>query len=533
MTDNPSSNQSIIKDSIAVYGSIVSANGDVVEDTTKLLEQGKDYSIDLQTNSETGKQVLVVKFLKTIDTAYLIRYRAYINSPLVNDVLTNDVSISATGQKEVQGTNTGTIKVVNNSGSSTAKNVNLVLTKVDQDDTTKILPGVKFDLFSYTNGQKGSLLRSAITDNDGQIKWGNLKSGDYVIVETATLTGYGIPSDLATGKKITIKYDNVDQNNNVNITEKNEKVKTSLKGTKVWHDNNNQEGFRPESITLNLLKEGQIIKSQLVTAASNWSFTFDNLVKYDENGDDIKYSVSEDSVPNYASSIDESDLSAIVVTNSRTVTFTTLTGSKTWDDANNQDGIRPDSIKINLFGNGQLITSKTVTATDNWRYTFTDLPKYQNAKAIDYTITEDAVAGYKPEINGLEITNTHALQKTSVAVSKVWDDANNQDGIRPESIKVQLYADGKINGDAVVLNAQNSWATTFNDLDEKSQGKTIVYTVKEVGDISGYTATIDDTNKANVIITNTHTPELVNISGTKTWHDKDNQDGIRPERITC
>ena len=504
VTDNPSSNQSIIKDSITVYGSIVSVNGDVVEDTTKLLEQGKDYSIDLQTNSETGKQVLVVKFLKTIDTAYLIRYRAYINSPLVNDVLTNDVSISATGQKEVQGTNTGTIKVVNN----------------------------KFELYSYTNGQKGALLRSATTDKDGQIKWGNLKSGDYVIVETTTLKGYDIPSDLATGKKITIKYDHADQDNNINITEQNEKTKTSLKGTKVWQDNDNQEGFRPQAITLNLLKEGKIIKSQSVTAASNWSFTFDNLVKFDENGYDIKYSVSEDNVPNYASVINADDLSGIVVTNSRTVTFTTLTGSKIWDDANNQDGIRPECIKINLFGNGQFITSKTVTATDNWRYSFAGLPKYQNAKAIDYTITEDAVTGYTPQINGLDVTNKHTPSKTSVAVSKVWDDANNQDGIRPESIKVQLYADGKISGDAVTLNASNSWATTFNDLAENSQGNPIVYTVKEVDLILGYQATIDDTNKANIVITNTHAPEMVDISGTKTWDDKDNQDGIRPERIT-
>ncbi|MFR5149640.1 MAG: Cna B-type domain-containing protein [Ruminococcus sp.] len=43
-------------------------------------------------------------------------------------------------------------------------------------------------------------------------------------------------------------------------------------------------------------------------------------------------------------------------------------------------------------------------------------------------------------------TNTYAPEETSVSVRKVWDDSSNQDGIRPASVTVQLYADGKANG---------------------------------------------------------------------------------------
>ena len=38
------------------------------------------------------------------------------------------------------------------------------------------------------------------------------------------------------------------------------------------------------------------------------------------------------------------------------------------------------------------------------------------------------------------------------SVTKVWDDNNNQDGIRPAEIKVQLYADGTPVGNETVLN---------------------------------------------------------------------------------
>lgn len=47
-----------------------------------------------------------------------------------------------------------------------------------------------------------------------------------------------------------------------------------------------------------------------------------------------------------------------------------ITGTKTWNDANNQDGKRPTSIKISLFANGNVVKSLDVTAATNWTYSF-------------------------------------------------------------------------------------------------------------------------------------------------------------------
>ncbi|MEK1367045.1 Cna B-type domain-containing protein, partial [Limosilactobacillus fermentum] len=69
---------------------------------------------------------------------------------------------------------------------------------------------------------------------------------------------------------------------------------------------------------------------------------------------------------------------------------TTVSGTKTWKDNNDQDGKRPDSIKVNLLANGKVVQSKTVKASDNWKYSFTNLPEFENGKKITYTVTEDA-----------------------------------------------------------------------------------------------------------------------------------------------
>lgn len=86
---------------------------------------------------------------------------------------------------------------------------------------------------------------------------------------------------------------------------------------------------------------------------------------------------------------------------------TSISGTKTWRDNNNQDGIRPSSITVNLLANGQQVASKKVSASDNWQYSFDNLAAYANGQKITYTVTEDAVAGYTSTVDGYNITNTH------------------------------------------------------------------------------------------------------------------------------
>ena len=86
-----------------------------------------------------------------------------------------------------------------------------------------------------------------------------------------------------------------------------------------------------------------------------------------------------------------------------------LEGKKIWNDANDQDGIRPDEVTVRLIANG-IDTGKTTKATKlgNWEYKFENLAKYDaNGDEIVYSVVEIGVPGYTAEINGTTITNTH------------------------------------------------------------------------------------------------------------------------------
>ena len=355
---------------------------------------------------------------------------------------------------------------------------------------------------------------------------------------TQTITG--LP-EKADGEYITYTWTevNVPEGYSLTGTSKNETVTTltnthtpeltSITGTKTWKDADNQDGKRPESITVNLFADGTKLKSQSVSADAdgNWSYSFTDLPKY-ANGQEITYTVTEDAVDGYTT---ESDGYNFI--NTHQPETTEITGTKTWNDANNQDGKRPESITVILLANGTEKTRQTVTADEagNWTYTFKDLPKYANGEEITYTVSEDTVADYTTTYDGSNITNSYTPGKTSATVTKIWNDAENQDGKRPESITVSLLADGKETGKTVTLSVENNWKQTISDLPEKADGKAIEYTWTEETLPEGYELTDNSKNGTVTTLTNTYAPETTSITVTKTWDDADNQDGKRPESI--
>ena len=361
-------------------------------------------------------------------------------------------------------------------------------------------------------------------------------SSDSQISGDTTITSYKIDS---------VKYyrasdlEEVTEDNLVpaaafdNTRQEEEKIETSV--CKEWDDADDQDGKRPQSILVQLYANGQKLGEPVVLNEGNgWSYGWSDLpVKQD--GQTVVYSLKEvGRIPGYESTVTGDVQTGFVITNSHTPELTKISGEKIWDDGDNQDGKRPESITVNLFANGEKIDSKAVKADaeGNWKYSFKNLPKYADGQLISYTVTEDAVPEYTAEISGTTIINKYQPGKTSISVIKAWEDGNNQDGKRPTDIKVQLYADGTPEGEEIALNAGNQWSYTWSGLDEMKSGQKISYTVKEAGKVTGYDTVISGEAKTGYVITNSHTPELTNISGEKIWDDADNQDGKRPESIT-
>ncbi|MCY7105861.1 Cna B-type domain-containing protein [Streptococcus oralis] len=307
------------------------------------------------------------------------------------------------------------------------------------------------------------------------------------------------------------------------ITNKYAPKEIDYKVTKVWNDANNQDGKRPESVTVQLYKkvgdadpvavEGKklTLTAKDKTDANTWVASFTKLPQF-EAGKEITYSIKEVDVPaGY-----EASVTGQVVTNNYTPKTVVLSGTKVWDDNNNQDGKRTDKVKVQIFkGEGEkaeFVQEIEVSEKTGWKFESKALPKYENGQEIKYTVKEVAVKEYKTTISDLKdgkytITNKHTPLKTAVKGKKIWDDANNKDGIRPDSITVALLANGKETGKTVTVTkatalSDNEWAFEFTELDRYKDGQEIKYTVKEVDVPKDYKAKEDGMN-----VTNTHTPE--------------------------
>jgi hypothetical protein len=129
-------------------------------------------------------------------------------------------------------------------------------------------------------------------------------------------------------------------------------------------------------------------------------------------------------------------------------------------------------------------------------------------------------------VDEIVFNNTRAV--TSVKVKKLWDDSDNQDGIRPKSIMVQLYANDLECGDIIELSEENKWAYTWENLPVRESGNNISYTVKEILNSNTYSASIEGNAQQGFVITNRHTPEETSIQITKRWKDSGDRDKIRP-----
>lgn len=179
---------------------------------------------------------------------------------------------------------------------------------------------------------------------------------------------------------------------------------------KKWNDNNNQDGLRPKSITVRVLKNNEIIDSKELTKEDNWEYTFKDFFKYEDGYEDdsnyeIKYTIDEVMVPGYKKTISGFD-----ITNTHNPKKMNIAGKINWDDIN--DGKRPKSVVVKLMKNGKLVDSKNVSEDNGWKYTFINLYKYDSGKEIQYTIEEDQVQGYNVVVSGFDITNVNISDTT-------------------------------------------------------------------------------------------------------------------------
>lgn len=384
------------------------------------------------------------------------------------------------------------------------------------------------------DGARPESVNIVLNGSDGKLYTGTLSAENgYTYVfqsvpkfhNSGTLISYTVAEEQVTGYTTEVAKDSSGYKFTLTNTKSIETVTKTV--SKVWEDSNNQDGLRPSSITVILTGDDGSRYLKSVSAAENWTTTFENLPKNQNHGQNIQYTVSEAFVSGYTDEVTQNG-NNYTITNTHMPATTELFVTKTWKDNGNNDGMRPDEITVTAHGSDGRSYAKKLNADNQWSVMFSNLPKYANGKTIDYTLTEEAVPGYTSSItrNGKSFTliNTHVDETKNITITKAWNDENNQDGLRPKSITAVVNgSDGSAR--FVQLFESQNWTTSLNNLPKYKNSTEVQYTVKENA-ISGYETEIKQTGDSYTI-TNTHAPAVVTVSVVKIWDDENNQDGIR------
>ena len=280
----------------------------------------------------------------------------------------------------------------------------------------------------------------------------------------------------------------------------------TISGTKTWVDNNNAYQTRPESIVVNLIAGNDIVAEQEVRpdAEGNWTYTFTNLPKYDDNKNEIIYQVSENELDNYTYQVSEKgyDIKNTIKQDSTVK----VEGTKIWIAP---AGTEFPEVTIKLLRDG--VEYKTTKVTANNTYSFTGLDKYDltDGHVYSYTVKEVVPTGYTSKQEGNNFVNTIAQDSTvKVEGTKTWIAPA---GTTFPEVTIKLLRDGK-EYKTTKVTANNTYSFTGLDKYDLTDGHVYSYTVKEVVP-TGYTSKQEGNNFVNTIAQDS----TVKVEGTKTW----------------
>lgn len=349
---------------------------------------------------------------------------------------------------------------------------------------------------------------------------------------------------------------------------------TQVSVKKLWTDGSNADGLRPQSLRLTLLANGVEMQTHDLTGTGNiWSYTFENLPRYDGDGKEISYTVEETVPDGYDSRLSGPETAESGVKNLSVELTNTLTTQvavrKVWGGVEES---RRGDIVAGLYRtvgslepvpvmDGTVQRTITLTAAGGWKGTFDDLPRFdENGSRYRYSVKELTVGGVPAEDTGFQIRVTEEPQAadagqpayrisnvlpTRIQGTKTWEDDGDAEGLRPEILELLLYrstssnashmdaedgavwvkvSDEDMNREGIRLvwdkGTGNVWAYTYENLPAADdEGSLYAYDVQERSQ-AGYVLTGSSVNAGGGRdFVNRISNDAFSFSGTKTWDD--------------
>ena len=326
------------------------------------------------------------------------------------------------------------------------------------------------------------------------------------------------------------------------VTYSHEIAKTSVTASVEWDDADDKDGIRPKSVSFQLKADGENVGDAItVNAGSNWTKTWEDLPEK-KAGKALTYTVEVSDIPTeedqYTVTTSGDAASGFVFKASHVSTSVEIPVSVTWDDAENQDGARIEAVEAELYANGEATGNKvTLNAENNWTAKFASVDVKKDGTRIKYEVKGTEADGYDVSVagdildeKGLVLTYKHIPAVVNVSARVSWNDANNQDGIRPTDTLVQLYADGTALGDKAVIESNKEWTKTWSNLPKYKAGKEIAYNVIAYA-VSGYTVKVTGNVLEGYKAEYTHNVQKMNVTVQNAWNDLDNVVDFRPAQL--
>ena len=382
----------------------------------------------------------------------------------------------------------------------------------------------------------------------------NVALAEYTICETDA-QGNNIEYDEKFTSKLQVLKNNlqitIDKETKTGLAEFKNKIigKTSIDVIKVWEDKVNTN-YRPTEIEVTLYANsvtatdlaGNYMTYTLTEADKlendpyTWKHTFENLPIYDNNGDKIQYTISENFISDYYQSVTDQNTKTITNTLLEKNDRVKLTITKKWNNKGNENesNFRPDSVMFIIINSAtqEEVRRVSLSAENNWKLVIDDLPKYDQSLNINtydvyevipetdefkYYDVSDAIVlenglkvrqttaiSLEEDSTDYEITNTFEIpdDKITIKVNKFWE--SDLDRI-PDSITVTIVStiDGNSSERDVTIQKSDcnvsegglKWEYVIRDLPKYDTvtGKEISYSIKEK-EIKGFDSTIIEEN---------------------------------------
>ena len=280
------STERILKDTIRLskvqmdqYGNDIAGTSTPVDLTGKLTMSDNDQTFTINVGNVNGEQ-------------YRLTYQStYTEGTNLNNKLTlASVDETYTFDARFSRASSG------GSGSGSLAN-KIKLTKVDEDNNTITLANAVF-----TVTQPDGTTFDLTTGADGTVTSEALVQGTYKVKEKTAPSGYEL-NDTEYTLEVTSTGGALQT-----ITDK--PIKTDISVTKTW------VGPKAGPVTVHLFANGTDTGTTLtLDDSNNWTGSFANVRKYDQNGTEIQYTVTEDAVNGYDTTITGDQTTGFTITN--------------------------------------------------------------------------------------------------------------------------------------------------------------------------------------------------------------------------